>query len=86
MLTFWYWLFKDALFFFGIVSGRDGFPRPLSCQEEQEAAADAFFTAGRGIHPVKGARSPEYRIKCMLCAAQREAARGMLLYISFLSA
>lgn len=39
MLTFLYWLFKDALFFFGIVSGRGSFPRPLSRQEEQEAIA-----------------------------------------------
>ena len=39
MLTFLYWLLKDALFFFGIVSGRGSFPRPLSRQEEQEAIA-----------------------------------------------
>ena len=39
MLTFLYWLLKDALFFFGIVSGRGNFPRPLSRQEEQEAIA-----------------------------------------------
>ena len=39
MLAFLYWLFKDALFFFGMVSGRGSFPRPLSRQEEQEAIA-----------------------------------------------
>ncbi len=39
MLWFLYWLFKDALFFFGIVSGRGCFPRPLTRQEEQEAIA-----------------------------------------------
>ena len=39
MLTFLYWLFKDALFFFGMVAGRGSFPRPLSRQEEQEAIA-----------------------------------------------
>ena len=39
MLTFLYWLFKDALFFFGIVSGRGSFPRPLSRRETQEAIA-----------------------------------------------
>ena len=39
MLTFLYWLFKDALFFFGIVSDRGSFPRPLSRQDKQEAIA-----------------------------------------------
>ena len=39
MLAFLFWLFKDALFFFGIVSGRGSFPRPLSRQEEQETIA-----------------------------------------------
>ncbi|MBQ9265184.1 MAG: RNA polymerase sporulation sigma factor SigK [Clostridia bacterium] len=37
MLSFLYWLFKDALFFFGIVSSRGSFPKPLTRQEEQEA-------------------------------------------------
>ena len=37
MLSFLYWLFKDALFFFGIVSARGSFPKPLSRQEEREA-------------------------------------------------
>lgn len=44
MLSFFYWLLKDALFFFGIVSARGGFPKPLSRQEEQEALA----AMGRG--------------------------------------
>lgn len=35
MLAFFYWLFKDALFFFGMVSG--GFPKPLSREEERRA-------------------------------------------------
>ena len=39
MLSFLYWLLKDALFFFGVVSARGGFPRPLSRQEEQAAVA-----------------------------------------------
>ncbi len=39
MLSFLFWLFKDALFFFGMVSGRGSFPRPLSRQEEREAIA-----------------------------------------------
>jgi len=39
MLSFLYWLFRDALFFFGIVSGRSSFPRPLSREEEQKAIA-----------------------------------------------
>lgn len=39
MLSFLYWLFKDALFFFGIVSARGSFPKPLSRQEEREALA-----------------------------------------------
>lgn len=37
MLAFLYWLFRDALFFFGIVTGRGNFPKPLSRQEEQNA-------------------------------------------------
>lgn len=39
MLSFLYWLFRDALFFFGMVSGRGSFPKPLSRQEEAEAIA-----------------------------------------------
>ena len=39
MLSFLYWLFRDALFFFGVVSGRSSFPRPLSREEEQKAIA-----------------------------------------------
>ncbi len=37
MLSFLYWLFKDALFFFGIVSARGSFPKPFTRQEEKEA-------------------------------------------------
>ena len=44
MLAFLYWLFKDALFFFGIVSARGGFPKPLTRQEEKDAVA----AMGRG--------------------------------------
>lgn len=40
MLSFLYWLFRDALFFFGMVSGRGAFPRPLSREEEKQAIAD----------------------------------------------
>ena len=39
MLSFLYWLFQDALFFFGMVSARGCFPRPLSSREEKEAIA-----------------------------------------------
>ncbi len=39
MLSFLFWLFRDALFFFGIVSGHGSFPRPLSRDEEQKAIA-----------------------------------------------
>ena len=39
MLSFLYWLFKDALFFFGMLSGRGSFPRPLSKEEEKQALA-----------------------------------------------
>lgn len=39
MLTFLYWLLKDALFFFGMVSARGSFPRPLSREEEGAAIA-----------------------------------------------
>lgn len=34
MLSFLYWLFRDAMFFFGMLSGRGSFPRPLSREEE----------------------------------------------------
>ena len=37
MLSFLYWLFKDALFFFGMLSGRGNFPKPLSREEETKA-------------------------------------------------
>ena len=37
MLSFLYWLFRDALFFFGVVSGSGSFPRPLSREEERKA-------------------------------------------------
>ena len=37
MFSFLYWLFRDALFFFGLVAGRGSFPRPLSRQEERKA-------------------------------------------------
>ena len=162
MLAFLYWLFRDALFFFGMVAGRGSFPKPLSRQEEREAIAamqagdeaarqkliehnlrlvshiarkytvpgytsedlvsvgalglvkavntfkpDAgpqlssyaarcienampspmrFARAEAGIVPVNGTRSPEYRIECVLCAAQREVMCGMRPYISSLSA
>lgn len=39
MLSFLMWLLKDALFFFGMVSGRGAFPKPLSRQEEAQAIA-----------------------------------------------
>ena len=39
MLSFLFWLLKDALFFFGIVTGRSSFPRPLTREEEQKAIA-----------------------------------------------
>lgn len=39
ILSFFYWLFRDALFFFGIVSGRGSFPKPLSREEERQALA-----------------------------------------------
>ena len=39
MLSFFYWLFRDALFFFGMVSGRGSFPRPLSREEENRCIA-----------------------------------------------
>ncbi len=35
MLSFLYWLFRDVLFFFGVVSGRSSFPRPLSRVEKR---------------------------------------------------
>lgn len=39
MLSFLMWLLRDALFFFGMVSGRGSFPKPLSRQEEAQAIA-----------------------------------------------
>ncbi len=39
MFSFLVWLFKDALFFFGMVSGHSSFPRPLSRAEEAETIA-----------------------------------------------
>lgn len=39
MLSFLYWLFKDALFFFGLLSGRGNFPKPLTREEEQRTIA-----------------------------------------------
>jgi len=39
MLQFLLWLFRDALFFFGMVSGRSSFPRPLSREEEEKCIA-----------------------------------------------
>ena len=37
MLSFLYWLFKDAIFFFGMLSGRGNFPKPLTREEEAKA-------------------------------------------------
>ena len=34
MLSFLFWLFHDAFFFFGIVAGHGSFPRPLTRDEE----------------------------------------------------
>ena len=42
MLSFIIALFRDALFFFGIASGRGTFPKPLSRQEEAAAIAMAL--------------------------------------------
>lgn len=39
MLSFFYWLLKDALFFLGMVSGKSSFPKPLSREEERAALA-----------------------------------------------
>lgn len=39
MLQFLLWLFRDALFFFGMVSGRGSFPNPLSREEEEKCIA-----------------------------------------------
>lgn len=39
MLSFFYWLLRDALFFLGTVSARGSFPRPLSREEERAAVA-----------------------------------------------
>lgn len=44
MITFLYWLLRDALFFFGMVSGRGSFPKPLS--REEESAAISAMQAG----------------------------------------
>ena len=44
MLSFLYWLFRDALFFFGMLSGRSIFPKPLT--REEEAAAVAAMRQG----------------------------------------
>ncbi|MBR3015811.1 MAG: sigma-70 family RNA polymerase sigma factor [Clostridia bacterium] len=46
MLSFLFWLFRDALFFFGIVTGYGSFPRPLSRDEEKQALDD--MKAGDG--------------------------------------
>ena len=39
IFSFFYWLFKDALFFLGMLSGRGSFPKPLSREEESRAVA-----------------------------------------------
>ena len=39
MLSFLFWLFRDALFFFGIVASHGSFPRPLTREEELKAIA-----------------------------------------------
>ena len=44
MLSLLIALFRDALFFFGIASGRGAFPKPLS--REEEAAAIAAMAGG----------------------------------------
>ena len=36
MLSFLFWLFRDALFFFGTVTDRGNFPKPLSREKEQK--------------------------------------------------
>lgn len=36
MLSFLLWLFRDALFFFGMLSGSSSFPKPLSREEEKQ--------------------------------------------------
>ena len=41
MLSFFYWLLRDALFFFGMVAGRGVFPKPLSREEEAAALVKA---------------------------------------------
>lgn len=46
MLSFLMGLLRDALFFFGMVSGRGSFPKPLSRQEEAQTIA--AMTAGDG--------------------------------------
>ena len=35
MLAFLFWLFRGALFFFGIAAGNGSFPKPLSSEEEK---------------------------------------------------
>ena len=42
MLSFLFWLFRDVMFFFGIVTGHGSFPRPLS-REEEKRALDAML-------------------------------------------
>ena len=44
MLSFLYWLFRDALFFFGSIAGKGCFPRKLT--REEEAAALEKMRAG----------------------------------------
>lgn len=39
MLSFLYWLLKDVLFFFGIVTHHGSFPKPLSREEEKKNIA-----------------------------------------------
>ena len=54
MLSFLMWLLKDALFFFGMVSGRGSFPKPLSRQEEAQAiAAMAAGDAGARLRLIE---------------------------------
>ena len=40
MLSFLFWLFRDALFFFGTVSEKGNFPKPLSREKEQKCLAE----------------------------------------------
>ena len=55
MLSFLYWLFRDALFFFGMLSGRSSFPKPLT--REEEAAAVAAMRQGDEGAPGSGLSS-----------------------------